>query len=229
MAIQYKLKNTNTINPEGNRVYLIDNTGTYDSVTNPTGYGSPNTEREDVALVVLAVNKTSKGDILIDIVPYSPSTATHFDIIISKDGWYQFSMAVLMILDETDLGSYDVGQILYDASLDRIVKIGTDMNGDNIPLEIERKELLNSTYVQATTDTFFVAYNSKIKNKINTQVSDLLTTNVSFEDRELQKLQANYNALRAILQGAIYEYCRGNKYVAQKDIEFLNTNNYVSE
>ena len=235
MAIQYKLKNTNTINTAGNRVYLVDDTGEY-STTNPTGYGNEESEdagvnnpsRDSVAIVVIGVNKTTKGDVITSFEGYNSLSATAFNAIIPRDGWYQFSMLSFPIYDELSLGSYDVGMVLYNPLIGKVIKIGTDEDGNNIGLLITDKELLETSYIVAVVDTFFVAYNSKVKNRINTIINDLLTTNIDRLDKTLIRHKDNYNLVRAILQGSIYEYCRNNKFVAQKDIEFLNSNNYVS-
>lgn len=226
MALQLKLENTNTINADGNRVYLKDSTGTYDAVTNPTGYGGVNPTRGTLAILVLAAAKTSKGDLLVSLEPYNKLSSDTFNVIVPYDGWYEFSILSLPIYNA--LLPFTDGTVVYDPLTDTVNTV-KNVLALKVLTPVALKTLLNSSYVKNTTDTLFVAYNSKIKSAINGQISDLITNNVSLIDKRLIRYKGNYNAVRAVLQGAIYEFCRGNKYVAQKDIEFLNTNDYVSE
>ena len=220
MALQLKLKNTNNINEEGNRVYLEDSTGTY-SLTNLGGYGLPNITRESIALFVLSIYKSSKGDVIGSLEPYNPATATKFNVITPKDGWYVFQLISVEYYNSTSLQI--VGEVRYDYDLNKLVVYTLE----GTIKEVELSTLKDSKYVGVTTDTLFIANSSKTKLKVNAQISDALFNGADFNDKKLIRYKDNYNAVRSILQGAIYEFCRGNKYVAQKNIEFLNSNNYV--
>ena len=249
MALQLKLKNTNTVNEAGTRVYLTDDTGVY-SLTNLGGYGAPNALRSTLALLLLPTSKGTKGDVLVSTEPYNPLTTGIFNVMVGNDGWYVFQLVALPLYDVSLLPTYNVNDVLYDASSGNIFKIiqttavvtaspvttpsptpapvvaPVSLTFNNT-LVINLQDLVDSTYVQATIDTLFIANNSKTKLRINTVISDLISNKADFTDKRLIRQKDNYNAVRSILQGAIYEFCRGNKFVAQKDIEFLNNNNYV--
>jgi len=234
MAIQYKLKNTNTINAEGNRVYLEDATGIYDVVTNVGGYGTPNIDRDTTALVVLGLLKSTKGDKEISFEPYNPLTADKFNAIIGVDGWYTFNLISLPFLVDADIPDYEAGDVFYDTTYFKIVKIVDTLDPESVLPEYIRTveeipliDLKESSYIVATTDTLFIANNSKTKLILNTKISNLIYDGADFSDKKLIRFKDNYNVIRAILQGAIYEFCRGNKFVAERDLEFLNNNNYV--
>lgn len=242
MALQLKLTNTNTVNAEGTRVYLKDDTGVY-SLTNLGGYGAPNVARNTLALLLLATSKGSKGDVLVSTEPYNPLTTGIFNVIVAKDGWYVFQLVSLPLYDVSLLPTYTNGDILYDpisGNINKIVQVTTVVTAApatppvapvtliaNTAVIITTKDLVGSAYIQATTDTLFIANNSKTKLRINTVISNLISNKADFTDKRLIRQKDNYNAVRSILQGAIYEFCRGNKYVAQIDVEFLNSNNYV--
>lgn len=228
MALQLKLKNTETINTEGTRIYLVDDTGIF-TATNLGGYGTPNTNRSDVALLVLGLLKHSKGNQVVSFEGYDPKTTNKFNAIIGQDGWYVFSLLQLPFLTDRALQSNTIGEILYDADFGKIVRVIAGIEIGVLALqEVNMLELNDSVFVKSVVEVFFIANNSKIKLKINTQVSDLIYEEKDFTDKKLIRFKDNYNAVRALLQGAIYEYCRGNKFIAQRDIEFLNSNNYVS-
>lgn len=253
--IIYKLEDTNTINVDGNRIYLEDATGDY-SISNSGGYGTPNPTRTSTALFAIGVNKTSKGDVLVEFEKYNPLTASKFNAIIARDGWYVFSMAAIPIYNAAGLSTYTTGKIYYNATTGKLIKIVNKVvpivdNDDStqeitesiLPMslgtpfntiivkdiqEISQAELLGTSYVISTVESFFVANTTKTKNLLQITINNLIFNSASFSDKQLIRWKDNYNAVRGILQGSIYEYCRGNKAVAQKNMEFLNSNNYVS-
>lgn len=235
--IQYKLKNTNTINAEGTKVFLEDITGEYDAITNPTGYGGINPTRDSVAIYITGVNRTTKGDKFISFEPYSPLTDSTYTALIPTDGWYEFSLNVLTFYDSNLLNTdYNAGEIYYNVATGKVLKIVQDIYYPPVgaPEIFNKAEVISIVdidylhlYAKSTVDTFFTSNNAKIKLQLNSKVSDLILTDTDYSNKVLIRHKDNYNSLRAVLQGAIYEYMRGNKYVAQASMEFLNTNNYL--
>jgi hypothetical protein len=224
--IKYKLKNTNTTNSLGSILILEDATGVY-SADNLTGYGTPNSDREDVALFVVGQYKTSKADLPVTLRSYDPRVVSSFEATITLDGWYRFILLAFPLFELSVLQSYSVGKILYNPTYRTLVQIVLLPNGDNAAKDINLEDTLGKGYEVDSTDAFIVYNSSKTKIRLNSFISDLLTNNVDFQDKKLVRLKDNYNLVRAILQGASYEFCIGNKNVAQKSIEFLNSNNYV--
>lgn len=80
-----------TESEDGSTIYVSDETGTYDAISNPGGYGAPNTERSDVALIILGKYKATAGDT--DLTPdaYDPEDVTQFVFSgLERDGYHQF-------------------------------------------------------------------------------------------------------------------------------------------
>lgn len=244
-ALVLKLKNTNTVNVEGNRIYLMDDTGEYDSATNPTGYGGVyqgnaiHPSRNELALLILGINKTTAGDVVTGFEAYDTLSASFFNAIANVDGWYEFHIIGLPLYEASSVGTYVTGSYYYDyinSKAGYIAERTITSTGETGTIEIIEKYIIyidlaalkNSDYDYGSIDTLFVAHSFKTKSLVNTQITELLFSGLLPNDRKLIRYQENYNAVRVILQGAIYEFARGNKYVAQKNIEFLNSNNYVS-
>lgn len=228
MAIQYKLKNNNTTNELGNILYIEDITGEY-SEDNTGGYGDINGDRSNLALFLVGSYMSSKNKLPVTIKSNNPTIVDKFEVIIPYDGWYKFSLLSIDVYNEDLLPTYSPGRVYYKVEENKVYVTSSDGDGGILFTEAKVQDLIGSSYEVAITESFIVYNNSKIKIRLNSLVSDLLTNNVDYLDKRLIRLKDNYNALRAILQGAVYEFCRGNKSTAQKSIEFLNTNNYVSE
>lgn len=81
-------------NQGGTILYLDDNTGAYEATENPGGYGSPNTARADLALIVIAKYKASDGAVSITADTYDPEIVTQwvFDSDLQGDGHYEFNV-----------------------------------------------------------------------------------------------------------------------------------------
>ena len=229
MAIQYKLRNTHTFNSSSSRLYLEDNTGIYNASTNPGGYGSPNLTRNSVALIPVGLYKSSVGNKFITFDTYNPLTATVFNAQLVADGWYEFHLLSLPLYNPMLLQTYNTGDSYYSVNDSSIVTIQLDSTGlVNQAILVDSSTLLATDYdVAKSEDELVVASNTKIMIRINALLSDLITNNIDFKDKKLTRLKDNYNAVRVILQGSLYEFARGNKAVAQKNLEFLNTNDYL--
>lgn len=77
---------------DGTIIYLNDETGEYDAISNPGGYGAPNTERTDIALIVVLNYKDSDEDVEVDADTYDPEDVTQFqypDLTETGDGHYE--------------------------------------------------------------------------------------------------------------------------------------------
>lgn len=82
-----------TDSQDGTTIYVSDETGTYDAVSNPGGYGAPNTERDQLALVILGRLKGSTADTELTPDAYDPESVTQFAFSgLTLDGYYQFKI-----------------------------------------------------------------------------------------------------------------------------------------
>lgn len=230
MAFEIKLGTKKITNPTGDRIYLMDKTGTIGDITyeedpandsvylskvNDTGYGTPNATRDSMALKIVGVLKKTKGDTYVDFVSYDPVTATEFAAKILEDGWYQFHVVSLPLVVPTINGD-----AYYDTLTGKVYQLLLD-----VLVETDPKDLINGKYKVHVHQQFFVANTSFKKTHYNSKISDLILCNHNgCNDKDIHRLRLTYNELRAVLQSAVYEYCRGNKAVAQKNIEYLNCN-----
>jgi hypothetical protein len=72
-------------------VSITDATGTYDALTNVTGYGSPNAEFSDYAhyAIIRKKNVNEVADSVLVLTSYDPTVATSFSAPRTVDGWYE--------------------------------------------------------------------------------------------------------------------------------------------
>ncbi len=213
MAIQYKLTNTNTTNKDSTRLYLKN-----DSI-----FTLPD-KRSDRALIIVGVNKTSRGDKTAIIEDHNPITDDKYTADITVDGWYRFSIASLPIYENAT--SYLQGDVYYSTSDEQVVIINQDTSTYTTQ---PRTSLAGSLYVVNTVDVLLIPNSTKLLLRLNTLINDLITNNVDFIDKRITRLKDNYNIVRLLIQGSLYEFAIGNKAVAQKNIEFLLTNDYLTD
>ncbi len=84
---------TITENQAGTITTISDATGAYDVTSNPTGYGAPNTERTNLALIIIGKYKASIGDTELTFDAYNPETVTSFTVSnLTLDGYYQYNV-----------------------------------------------------------------------------------------------------------------------------------------
>ncbi len=84
---------TITESQDGSTIYISDETGTYNAISNLGGYGAPNTERADLALIILGKYKASTGDTDLSFDTYNPEVVTQFSVSnLDTDGYYQFKI-----------------------------------------------------------------------------------------------------------------------------------------
>lgn len=125
-------------------VTMDDDTGVYHVTTNPTGYGAPNAERNTLALVLSATQKSGS-----EVVQWSdPITDTEFDFDFNNDGVY----AMYLCSVEWEAGAYDptamsVDRVFYSVLDDKIYKVVL-VNGVNT---VEETNDVYANSIQTTT------------------------------------------------------------------------------
>ena len=75
-------------------------------------------------------------------------------------------------------------------------------------------------YIVATSDTLYLSNNKDQLIEYNSKKNDLLFSNTDI--KSITKFQKLYEDLFGLIQGTIYEYSRGNKELAQRNVEFMN-------
>lgn len=84
---------TITESQNGTQIFISDETGTYNAISNTGGYGAPNTARTDLALIILGKYKASIGDTDLTFDTYNPEVVTQFSVSgLTTDGYYQFKV-----------------------------------------------------------------------------------------------------------------------------------------
>lgn len=108
MALELRI-HKNSITTTG-LLIIKDVTGDYDSSANPGGYGTPNPDRDDIALLLRSFNNRYNGGTYVTSVPVvatpddsDPLESTTWEVAIDKQGWYKIVLYGCRILDEAVL------------------------------------------------------------------------------------------------------------------------------
>ncbi len=114
MALE--LKSDFSQKADGTEVYfeVEDATGLYDAVDNPGGFGDPNPDRNEVALIFYGNHKRVAGDVEVVVNSYDPLTVDTFTISMAKlqNGHLEAYIFAVLIFDSG--GVYDDGDITYN-------------------------------------------------------------------------------------------------------------------
>jgi len=104
---------------DGTILYLDDTTGEYDAISNPGGYGSPNTARTDLAIVVVTNYKPVVGDTLLTAETYDPEVAIQWEYqTLPADGWYQ--AMIFTVPKKTGAESPVLNDFVYDFTANQL-------------------------------------------------------------------------------------------------------------
>ncbi|UCD06999.1 MAG: hypothetical protein JSW41_04160 [Candidatus Aenigmatarchaeota archaeon] len=154
MALEQQICHTsNTADCE---VFTItDQTGTYDAVDNPGGYGAPNPLRNDLALYLLGY-KYKEGeddeDITAVINNTDPQNVTYWEIANSEDGYYYFDLLTINIWD--NLTSYVVDDLVFH---NQVFYKALNANNNSEPSDINTDWEIVTDLAAETANTSLVA------------------------------------------------------------------------
>jgi len=170
MPLELKLKRGAV---DQNLVYflMLDNTGVYDAVDNPGGYGAPNPERAVLALYLYGYKHNKSSDdtpIIIDNT--APPTVTQWQIPMFTDGYYYFKLLGFNIYDE--LLAYVADDMVYYATkyyiATDIIPIGPGQDPLTNPTgswtevtDLTTEEVYNNASVHKTSSDQVVNYRAK--------------------------------------------------------------------
>lgn len=147
-------------NQAGTTTTVSDETGTYDAVSNPGGYGAPNTPRDEVALIILGKYKASAGDT--DLTPdaYDPETVTEFVFPdLEHDGYYQYK---IYTVDKYVAQPATLNTFVYDFASNQLMR----GNGATF-VAAEHSELEDNDIANTTQDWPHIPDLSRAKNYLN--------------------------------------------------------------
>jgi hypothetical protein len=221
MALDLKLL-YDSINDLGTKITLIDNTGAY-SASNLTGFGTPNPDRDTLALIVRAYSKRYDGgeeivDTLLTVTPddADPVVAASWELTLNGQGWQQATVYGLQLYDVSL--SFEVGELVYDTGSSAIRKILTK-SGDG-PYTytyevVEESALDDLTLIKAyykVYNTYAIPGLCECKYRMNKEYFD-----ARIKDPILFK---KYLELTGILEGINSDFGFGSYSEAQSSVEY---------
>lgn len=203
-----------SINKEGTEMYLVDNTGTY-SPDNLSGWGSPNPNRGDMALLVEAYLNVMSGEkVLVPVYAYDPETATTFTLKLPSDGYIEILSIAVQKTAPTQDDTYgwtveDGLQKMENGSLKGVTVL--DVYNDGI-------------VDMSSTKTVSLGKTIIYRNQMNL---DLIALRRKYNnDKEhhfdLAQMIDNFTYVKALLEGANYLWCMGNYTGAEENVEVFN-------
>jgi len=114
MALDLKLKVFNIYSDNGKfpSVDLVDNTGDYDAITNPGGYGGGNATRESLNIHVYGYKQNVESDDQqVEIPNPVPTTASLWNAELIGDGHYLYN--IIGSEEWVDGLTFDLDQVIY--------------------------------------------------------------------------------------------------------------------
>ena len=94
MPLQLSLDRSVFISQDCKTVTVRDNTGIYDAIDNPTGYGGPNQDRSDLALFLQVESYKDNGELDKNelVLGVDPALDTSWNFEQDVDGYYKFKL-----------------------------------------------------------------------------------------------------------------------------------------
>lgn len=223
------LKTKSTRSADGTQVFIefYNATGLYDSVNNPGGFGSPNAERNTLAMLFYGNFQREAADIPAVPFAFDPVTVQSYTLnIVGKNGVIDFYLFAVPLFTG---GSYSAGDITYD-NTNPSQPVLQQYNG-TIWLPIDITELIgNSTIVQYENHLFPVPEMETYRNSLQRKRLDQVRDNVldNSDDWEAYHLQRkDFDYVDGTLDASGMEFCSQNYAVAQARLEELE--NFASQ
>jgi hypothetical protein len=197
---------------DGTKITIADSTGNYDAGTNTGGYGTPNPDRADVGLVIVANYKGSAGDTPLVITAYDPETATELEVALDLDGWIRIDGWLI----DNIVGGEAIGAVGYNTATNKVY-----VNQISGWYEItDLNDLL--LYSGLVTDTLHVpnlVKSSKKQNDVNNERFDKIITGDYNESRPT--LDDQYSNISGRIQQGSFQFSAGNYSEFQRIVEAL--------
>lgn len=193
-------------------LYLDDLTGSYNVTTNPGGYGAPNTERTDLALILIAKYKAIAADDYLTISSYDPEIVTEWTMpSITRDGHYEFK--VYSVPKSGTEGSPVSGMFRWDFATDLLERYNgstwvTSSATDGVYLELETYDFDHVTVDYPVLGLMMIALNNA--NKLG------ITGCKSQSRSDIEKIIMDTTNM---LNGSLALFAEGSYSQAQENIE----------
>lgn len=132
MALSISIKKE-SINSDGTKITIVDDTGNYNASTNPGGYGSPNGARNSLALFLRAYAKRyNKTETLSStLLTITPDTADKLAVaswdvtLLDSDSWIQATVYGLKLYADSSSVVLQVGELAWDNVSGQIKRVLT--------------------------------------------------------------------------------------------------------
>lgn len=177
---------------DGDHFVISDDVGTYDVSTNPSGYGIPNELRTEFALMIVVSYKEYSDGELVDV----PLTVSYDPVSVAD-----FTVPTLKD-GYYYLTVYWVPIDIYNTSVPTVEELEASSYG-----QVEQHvPVLSKTYLK--------------RNSINASIIDnIILTNSTVNNTKNRIKNEN---IRALIEGARREFCKGEYYNFAKITEALN-------
>jgi len=216
------LKSAETINALGTEMYVefLNATGVYDVDDNPGGFGTPNPDRNQVAIVMFAEHKKVAGDVAASIQGYNALSVESFTIDITKsvNGVCNYVIFSILIFDPGTV--YENGDVRYDttnASAHFIKEMVDDEWVERTPEEL----IDNEEVVQLNKFAFPISSAIEFERSLNAIKMKVLRrfVNCECEKEEYEPKRNDFEYVAGLLQSATNAFCTQAYNEAQIDIE----------
>lgn len=210
------------INSDGTAITIIDSTGNYNASANPSGYGSPNDARNQVALFLRSYAKrfNNTTTIVNTLLVSTPDNTDHLVVanwsvalLAGKDSWVQSTVYGLHLYSTSTL--FQVGELAFDTGTSQIRKIKT-VSGTGpytYTYDVVTEDELEAVGVIIPYTTVYNTYaipNSCICHEKSNKTWQL---SQSKEDWDV------YQKIEAFLKAVKYDFGFGSFSEGQKNIE----------
>lgn len=195
--------------PSANDITIADSTGLYDA-NNTGGYGTPNPDRADLKLFIKTFHvNSSLVETLLTPENYTTTTATEFTYTDISDGWKKHFLIGIDITGGVPTDE-DVNAYLDAMTSTQLAAL---TNGQSVTIN----SVSYTLYITALET--FPAPQAKIdKWELNERYNQSCLTCTE----ERAEKGTNFRTVWYLWMGANYDFQRGNKLQAQKDIERCN-------
>jgi hypothetical protein len=220
MAVELKLDYS--IDPEIKIITVKEITGAY-TINNTTGWGSPNINKNSVALVLYATYQPYDKNV-VNVSYISPenvykynagisnNTDVYFTIPYDKDGWYKFNV----VLVNVDTTTPTENLIYYNTALQKIQIFKSGVSGNL--LESDWELLLNKDVYNSSTLSEILLL--KLIKQRNCQLENYIDC-TTCSSCKCQDTKEEYSKIDALIQATDYRFHTGKFYEAQRMTEIL--------
>ena len=227
------LKQEHTTNaPSGSNIFIADSTGSYDSVTNIGGYGTPNPTRASKALCCYVALKKTTGDVdvtqNVNNSTIDPTSVGSFvlDVTSTKDGVYESTIIAADIYNSST--GYSAGKVAYWPSSETFrLYNGTSWADITISQVFANKDIVAAGLIFNTKRLHHMAFAINEYNDLVKDIGLYFKENDGCDDcfgkhSKYDEMITRENFLRLMIYTSCGSWTLGNYMNAQEAIEAIH-------